>query len=95
MKTADLDGKALELWVATALGEAAYQRIWPDLEQVIERYVIQMTPMPYPEQHWFAMVIGRPGDLLRDGPWQEGITPRVAVARAIVAARFGVEVKGD
>jgi hypothetical protein len=92
MKTADLDGQMLEYWVAEALGATAYQLIWPDLEQVLERYVIQMTPIAQPTQHWFAMVIGRPGDVLRDGPWQEGTTPRAAVARAIVAARFGLEV---
>jgi len=47
--------------------------------------------MPRKNWQWCAIVVGKPGGRLPEGrgPWLEGVTPRVAVGRAIVAARYG------
>lgn len=79
--------------VAKALGAKAYRDIWPDFEQFIERYAVHVAPMPAKGLQWCAMVVrSRPGVIFPDGPWQEGATPRIAVGRAVVAARYGLEV---
>lgn len=92
MHTSELSGKALEAWIAKALGDPAgttYLEEWPGFDRVIERHAIQVAPMA--GKAWCAVVVGRPG-ALPAGPWQEGQTPRMAVGRAIVAARYGKEV---
>lgn len=44
-----------------------------------------------------AIVVGRAGGRLPEGrgAWMEGATPRVAVGRAIVSARYGSEVPDE
>lgn len=97
MKTSELAGALLEAWVARALGEepgTAYTTSWPGFDRLLEREAIHVAPMPGKNYQWCAIVVGRPGGRLPEGRggWLEGATPRIAVARAIVAARFGAEV---
>ena len=92
IKTSELAGQELEAWVAKALGAQAFASHWPDFEQLVERYAIQSSPMPGKGLQWCAVVVGRPGTNIPGGPWLEGPTPRIAVGRAIVAARFGLDL---
>lgn len=95
MHTSDLSGKALEALIAQALGTPAgtqYLSRWPDIDLVMERLGIQAAPMPGKDWIWCAVVVGRPGSPIPAGPWMEGQTIRIAIGRAIVAARFGREV---
>ncbi|WP_398501871.1 hypothetical protein [Variovorax sp.] len=96
MKTADLAGAALNAWIAKALGEPTvdYLADWPGFDRLLEREAIHVAPMPGKNWQWCAIVVGKPGGRLPEGrgPWLEGATPRVAVGRAIVAARYGGEV---
>lgn len=99
MKTSDLSGKALDAWVAKALGEqpgTAYTSSWPSFDQLLEREAIHVAPMPGKNFTWCAIFVGRPNGRLAEGRggWIEGATPRIAVARAVVSARFGGEVDG-
>ena len=43
---------------------------------------------------WCAIVVGRPNGRLPEGRggWIEGATPRIAVARAILSARYGTDL---
>jgi hypothetical protein len=97
VKTAELAGAALNAWIAKALGELAgtdYATEWPGFDRLLEREAIHVAPMPGKGYTWCAIVTGKPGSRFPDGraPWQEGATPRVAVGRALVAARYGAEV---
>ncbi len=97
MKTAELAGPALNGWIAKALGETAgtdYANDWPAFDRLLEREAIHVAPMPGKGYTWCAIVTGKPGSRFPDGraPWQEGATPRVAVGRALVAARYGADV---
>ncbi|QFZ84568.1 hypothetical protein GFK26_18235 [Variovorax paradoxus] len=97
MKVAELSGDTLDYWVAKCLGEPpgiAYTKEWPDFERTLERDAIHVAPLPGKHYQWCAVVVGRPGGRLPEGRgrWLEGPTPRVAVGRAIVSARYGVEV---
>ncbi len=97
MKTADLAGAALNAWIAKALGEPAgtdYVNEWPAFDRLLEREAIHVAPMPGKGYQWCAIVTGKPGSRFPDGraPWKEGLTPRIAVGRAIVAARYGADV---
>lgn len=97
MKTSELAGHALNDWIAKAMGEAtgtAYTSEWPGFDKLLEREAIHVAPMPGKGFAWCSIVVGRPGGRLPEGrgPWQEGPNPRVAVGRAIVAARYGTEV---
>lgn len=97
MKTAELAGATLNAWIAKALGEAGdidYVSDWPAFDRLLEREAIHVAPMPGKGYTWCAIVVGKPGGKLPEGrgPWLEGATPRVAVGRAIVAARYGAEV---
>lgn len=97
MKTAELAGPALNGWIAKALGETAgtdYANDWPAFDRLLEREAIHVAPMPGKGYQWCAIVTGKPGSRFPDGraPWQEGASPRVAVGRALVAARYGAEV---
>ena len=94
MKVAELSGEALDEWVAKALGESpgvAYSDDWPGFDRVLDRDAIHVAPLPGRRYQWCAIVVGRPGGRLPEGRggWLEGPSPRVAVARAIVSARFG------
>ena len=98
MKVSELGGKQLEAWVAKALGEqpgTAYTSSWPNFDQVLERDAIHVAPMPGKNFTWCAIVVGRPNGRLPEGcgGWIEGATPRIAVAKAIVLARYGAEVE--
>ena len=100
MKTSELAGHALHAWIAKALGEepgTAYTASWPDFDRLLEREAIHVAPMPGKGYTWCAIVTGKPGSRFPHGraPWQEGQTPREAVGRAIVAARYGDEVPTD
>lgn len=97
MKTAELAGAALNGWIAKALGEPAgtdYANEWPAFDRLLEREAIHVAPMPGKGYTWCAIVTGKPGSRFPDGraPWQEGPTPRTAVGRAVVAARYGADV---
>ncbi|CAN7472719.1 hypothetical protein [Variovorax paradoxus] len=97
MKVAELSGATLDTWVAKALGEqlgVAYSEDWPGFDRVLDRDAIHVAPMPGNRYQWCAIVVGRPGGRLPEGRggWLEGSSPRVAVARAIVSARFGPAV---
>lgn len=97
MKTADLSGKALDAWIAKALGEepgTAYTNAWPNFDALVEREAIHVAPMVGKGYTWCAVVVGRSSGRLPEsrGTWKEGATPRVAVGRAVVAARFGEDV---
>jgi len=94
MKTSDLAGPALDAFVARALNElpgTAYTKAWPDFDALLEREAIHVAPMVGKGFAWCAIVVGRTGGRLPEsrGTWKEGPTPRIAVARAIVAARYG------
>lgn len=93
----ELTGRELESLIAEALGEpagSAYLDAWPGLDRVLERHAIQVAPMPGKDWIWCAVVVGRPGGLPA-GPWIEGNNPRLAVGRAIVAAKFGKDLKRE
>ncbi len=95
MSVSELSGRELESLIAKALGdpaEASYLAAWPTMDKVLERHAIQVAPMPGKDWMWCAVVVGRPGGL-PPGPWIEGLTPRLAVGRAIVAARFGKDLE--
>lgn len=95
MRTSELSGKALEALIAQVLGDAPgtqYLSRWTDMDLVLERFAIQAAPMPGKSWIWCAVVVGKPGTGLEAGPWIEGQTVRLAVGRAIVAARFGRDV---
>lgn len=97
MKTAELMGAALNAWVAKSLGEPVgndYASDWLGFDRLIEREAIHVEPMPGKAYQWCAIVVGKPGGRLPEGrgPWLEGATPRVAVGRAVVAAKYGPEV---
>jgi len=92
-RTSQLAGQELEAWVAKAVGEQAYKTLWSDFEKLVDRFAISISPLPGKGLQWVAIVIGRPGTGLSDGPYQEGPTPRIAVGRAIVAARFGKDLQ--
>lgn len=97
MRSSELVGRALEAWVAKALGEqsgTAYTSAWPNFDQLLEREAIHVAPMAGKNYQWCAIVVGRPNGRLPEGRggWIEGATPRIAVARAIVSARYGAEV---
>lgn len=97
MRTSELGGKTLDSWVSKALGEptgVAYTSSWPNFDQLLEREAIHVAPMPGKNFIWCAIVVGRPNGRLPEGRggWIEGATPRIAVARAIVSARYGTEV---
>jgi len=97
MKVSEMGEAVLDEWVAKALGEPpgmAYCESWPGFDRVIDRDAIHVAPMPGKRYQWCAIVVGRPGGRLPEGrgPWLEGSSPRVAVARAIVSAKFGTEV---
>lgn len=97
MKTSELAGAALHAWIAKALGDepgTAYTTSWPGFDQLLERESIHVAPMPGKGHQWCSIVVGRPGGRLPEGrgPWKEGPNPRIAVGRAIVAARYGAEV---
>lgn len=99
MKTAELAGAALEAFVAKALSDepgTAYIKAWSDFDALIDREAIHVAPLVGKGFAWCAIVVGRPGGRLPEsrGTWKEGPTMRIAVARAIVAARFGEEVDG-
>jgi len=98
MRVALLSGAALDEWVARALGEppgVAYSDAWPGFDRVLDRDAIHVAPLPGKRYLWCAVVVGRPGGRLPEGrgAWLEGESPRVAVARAIVAARYGSTVE--
>ena len=93
IKTSELAGPELESWVAKALGAQAFATIWPDFEQLVERYAIQSAPMPGKGHQRCAVVVGKANSSVPGGPWIEGPTPRIAVGRAIVAARFGLDLQ--
>lgn len=98
MKTSELGGQALHDWIAKALGAepgTAYTASWPEFDKLLEREAIHVAPMPGRDYQWCAIVVGRPGGRLPEGrgPWQEGPNPRIAVGRAIVAARYGPDVR--
>lgn len=59
------------------------------MDLVLERFAIQTAPMPGKNWIWCAVVVGKPGAGIEAGPWIEGQTIRLAVGRAIVAARYG------
>lgn len=97
MKVSELGGKTLDAWVAKALGEqpgTAYTSSSPNFDQVLERDAIHVAPMAGKNFTWCAIVVGRPNGRVPEGRggWIEGATPRIAVARAIVSARYGAEV---
>lgn len=97
MKTAELAGAALNAWIAKALGEPAgtdYANDWPAFDRLLKREAIHVAPMPGKGYQWCAIVVGKPGGKLPEGrgPWLEGPSPRTAVGRAVVAARYGAEV---
>ncbi|WP_225784676.1 hypothetical protein [Xenophilus sp. Marseille-Q4582] len=95
MRTSELSGKALEALIAQALGDppgSQYLTRWPDMDQVLERFAIQVAPMAGKNWIWCAVVVGKPGTGIEAGPWIEGQTIRIAVGRAIVAARYGREI---
>ncbi|QNK66073.1 hypothetical protein [Variovorax sp. PAMC26660] len=61
MKTAQLVGEALELWVAKALGEepdTAYTTAWPGFARLLEREAIHVAPMVGKNYQWCAIVVG-------------------------------------
>jgi len=96
-KTSELGGRELDSWVAKALGDepgTAYTAAWPNFDRVQERDAIHVAPMPGKGFRWCAIVVGRPGGRLPEGKggWVEGATPREAMARAILSARYGSEV---
>lgn len=94
-RVAELSGDELEAWIAKALSDppgTAYLNRWPGFDHVLERHAIQVAPMAGKSWAWCAVVVGRPGGLPA-GPWQEGQSPRVAVGRALVAARYGREIQ--
>lgn len=98
MKVSELSGSALDVWVARALGDApgvAYSDAWPGFDRVIDRNAIHVAPMPGRRYQWCAIVVGRPGGRLPEGrgAWLEGSSPREAVGRAIVSARYGSDVE--
>ena len=100
MKTSELAGPALDALVAKAVNEqpgTAYTKSWPDFDALIEREAIHVAPLVGKGFAWCAIVVGRPGGRLPEsrGTWKEGQTMRIAVARAIVAAKFGEEVDVD
>jgi hypothetical protein len=100
MKVSELSGSSLDDWVARALGDApgiAYSDAWPGFDRVLDRDAIHVAPMPGKRYQWCAIVVGRPGGRLPEGRggWVEGDSPRIAVARAVVWARFGAEVEGS
>ena len=97
MKVLELSGAALDEWVARALGDPpglSYSEAWPGFDRVLDRDAIHVAPMPGKRFQWCAIVVGRPGGRLPEGRggWVEGESPRVAVARAVVVSRFGLEV---
>lgn len=97
MKVSELAGKQLEALVAKVLGEEpgeTYTKAWPGFDTLLEREAIHVAPMAGKNFQWCAIVVGRPGGKLPEGKggWTEGQTPRIAVARAIVSARYGAEV---
>lgn len=97
MKVSEMSGPSLDAWVAKALGEpagVAYSEDWPGFDRILDRDAIHVAPMPGKRYQWCAIVVGRPGGRLPEGRggWMEGSTPRVAVAKAIVAAKYGAEV---
>lgn len=99
-KTSELAGRELDAWVAKAIGEepgTAYVSEWPNFDRVQEREAIHVAPMPGKGFRWCAIVVGRPGGRLPEGKggWVEGATPREAMARAILSARYGSEVPDD
>lgn len=94
MNVSELSGSALDALVGKALGDTpgvAYSDDWPGFDRVLDREAIHVAPMPGKRYQWCAIVVGRPGGRLPEGrgPWLEGPSPRVAVARAIVSAKFG------
>jgi hypothetical protein len=100
MRTADLAGKFLHGWVSAALGQppgTAYSKEWPAFDALLEREAIHLAPMPGKAYQWCAIVVGRIGGRLPEGRgrWMEGPNPRIAVARAIVSARYGAEVPDE
>lgn len=95
MQVSELPSKTLEALIAQALDAPAgtpYLTRWPDIDMVMERLAIQAAPVPGKDWIWCAVVVGRPGASIPAGPWIEGQTMRMAVGRAIVAARFGRQI---
>lgn len=95
MHVSELNGRELGALIAEALGEPAgttYLDAWPSFDKVLERHAIHVAPMAGKDWMWCAVVVGRPGGLPA-GPWLEGASPRWAVGRAIVAARFGKDLE--
>lgn len=97
MKVADVSGDELDAWVSKALGESKgtpYTLSWPGFDQVIEREAIHIAPLVGRGSMWCAIVVGRPGGRLPEGKggWMEGAGPRMAVARAILSARYGASL---
>ncbi|MDQ0028027.1 hypothetical protein J2X90_005863 [Variovorax paradoxus] len=98
--TSELVGRELDAWVRKALGEepgTAYTVAWPHFDRVLEREAIHVAPMAGNGFRWCAIVVGRPGGRLPEGKggWVQGGTPREAMARAIVSARYGSEVPNE
>lgn len=104
MKTADLIGAQLDLWVAKAerVDPSVDEQLkympstnWEQAGPIIEREGIHMAPMPAKGSTWCAIAVGRLQDRANatPGPWIEGPTPLVAAMRAYVVARFGTDIQ--
>lgn len=104
MKTADLIGTQLDLWVAKAEridpsvdAQLKYMPSanWEQAGPIIEREGIHIAPMPGKGSTWCATAVGRLQDRANatPGPWIEGPTPLVAAMRAFVAVRFGTDIQ--
>lgn len=91
MKTSDLAGKALDRWVAKAMGlppGPAYSSDWAAAGPLLEKERVMISPMPGKGWIWCACVVSHTGN----PRYQEGLTPLQAAMRALVVYKMGQEV---
>lgn len=94
MKTSDLAGKLLDLWVAKAIGKEpgpAFSSDWTAAGPLLERERVMISPMPGKGWIWCACVVSHTGN----PRYQEGLTPLQAAMRALVVYKIGTEVPDE
>ncbi|MDP4076265.1 phage protein NinX family protein [Acidovorax sp. A1169] len=94
MKTSDLAGKALDRWVAKAIGlppGPAYSSDWAVAGPLLEKERVMLSPMPGKGWIWCAAVVSLTGN----PRYQEGMTPLQAAMRALVVYKIGTEVPDE
>lgn len=94
MKASDLAGKALDRWVAKAMGQPpgpAYSSDWAAAGPLLEKERVMISPMPGKGWIWCAAVVALTGN----PKYQEGLTPLQAAMRALVVFKIGAEVPDE